>query len=135
VEARGQHHHSTAERPTGHGARPGFVAALLFVAAVSLHFLCCEWNADNKRGRIVSFIHARESFVYASQSGDAAYNTGLAALCGLVIPGLMAAGAVAIVIYEAVVRIARRRAARGSPRGLLVTPEHLRNVAYRGRQR
>jgi len=135
VVVRSHQHDSSAEGGEGHGARPGYVAALLFVAAVSVHFLCCRWNADEKRGRIVSFIYARPSFVYASESGGEAYNTRLAAVCGLVIPGLMAAGAAAIVIYEAAVRIARRRGRRDTRRGVLVTAEHLRNAAYRGRKR
>ena len=84
---------------------------------------------------LAALDETRQSFVYASESGGPAYNTRLAAVCGLVIPGLMTAGAAAIVIYEAAVRIARRRGRRDTRRGVLVTAEHLRNAAYRGRER
>jgi len=134
VETRNHRHRSAADRSGTHGARPGYVAALLFVAAVSVHFLCCEWNADRQRGRIVSFVYARPSFVYASESGEEAYNTGLAAICGLVIPGLMGAGAAAIVIYECAIRIRRRTAQRKSRRGVSGPSGHLRSVARRGRR-
>ena len=116
-----------------HGARPGFLAVSLLIAALLIHMMCCDWNPGpgRERARIVASIYAGDAFIYANQAGQPVYDTRKAALFGIAIPGCLAMAGMGMIGFLCFRGVAARL---GQPphRGPSPVPsDHLRARASR----